>query len=93
MQTVVRVRCKQLTAGSRSVLLKANFDDTNFNFCCKSFLKVHQPYQLQRTKFVISKITANFAVLLTACRKYLISQLGESIMRSFEQKLLQIFRI
>ena len=66
-----------------AALLKANFEDTNFNFSCKSFLIVHQPLKLKTTNLVISKITANFAGLPTASRKYLISQLVESIIRSY----------
>ena len=41
------------------VLLKANFEDTNFNLSSKCFLMVYQPYQPKKTMLVISKIIAN----------------------------------
>ena len=44
---------------------------------------VYQPYKPKTTKLVISKIIANFAGLLSADRKYLISQLVESIIRPY----------
>ena len=44
------------------VLLKAKFEDTNFNLSSKRFLIVYQPHQPKTTKLVISKIIADWLV-------------------------------
>ena len=41
------------------VLLKANYEDANFNLSSKRFLIIYQSYQPKTTKLVISKTIAN----------------------------------